>query len=606
MAVLDDIKAKIATFPRHPGVYVMRDSAGEVIYVGKAKSLRERVRNYFSGQDTRAQIQFLLQRIHDIENIVTGTEHQAFILERDLIAKYKPRYNIRLKDDKSFLSIRIDEDAEWPRLELVRRIEDDGARYYGPFSFNYELRTLLDTIKRTVPLRTCTNTVFYNRQRPCLEYQIKRCAGPCCLPVSTSLYAEWVGQAKAILEGRSAALIQELEKKMEQASAELRFEDAASIRDRITVLKNVKEGQQFVSSSGEDRDVFALYREERLVAVSVLKVRRGRIADNQNFNFSEVLVGDDEVLEATIGQYYESGREIPDEIVVSVELTNASLIADAVCERAGRRVEIVYPQRGVKVRLVGLAELNAREHFTSVFDSETRSAEISKALARLCGLKQAPRRVECIDISNLQGSDIVGALVCFYDGEPLKDKYRKYKLHIGDTPDDFASIYEVVTRRLSRGVAENDLPDLLIIDGGAGQLSKALEARDALGVSIEIVALAKERSAAEAGVHKPERVYLAGQEQPVELPLVSELTHFLKRLRDETHRFVITFHRQRRSKRAVRSVLDEIAGLNPNMRKRLLLHFGSVDKLKGQPEAEIARVGRMPLGLARKVLSRLG
>jgi excinuclease ABC subunit C len=583
----------------------MRDAQGEVIYVGKAKSLRDRVRNYFSGQDTRAQIQFLLQRMHEIENIVTGTEHQAFILERDLIAKYKPRYNIRLKDDKAFLSIRIDDKAEWPRLELVRRIEDDGARYYGPYSFNYELRTLLDTIKRAVPLRTCANTVFFNRQRPCLEYQIKRCAGPCCLPVDKGQYKEWVSQARAILEGRSATLIKELEVKMELASEELRFEDAAALRDRLEVLKNVREGQQFVSSSGDDRDVFALCREERLVAVTVLKARRGRIADSQNFTFSDVVIGDEEVLEATISQYYESGREIPDEIVINQELSNASILANSLSEKAGRRVEVTFAQRGVKARLLGLAELNAKQHFASIFDSETRYSEISKSLARICKLAQAPRRVECVDISNFQGSDIVGALVCFFDGAPMREAYRKYKLDMGDKPDDFASVFEVVRRRLERGLAEGDLPDLLVIDGGPGQLAKAVEARELLHAGIDIVALAKERSEAEVGEHKPERLYLPGESEPVPLAADSELTLFLKRIRDETHRFVITFHRARRSKRAVASVLDTIAGLGPERRGRLLRHFGSVAAIAKSAPEEVAKIGRMPLPLAAKVLKVL-
>ncbi|MBX7145325.1 MAG: excinuclease ABC subunit UvrC [Oligoflexia bacterium] len=601
---LIQLSKKVATFPRQPGVYIMRDAQGEVIYVGKAKSLRERVRSYFNGQDERAQISFLLRRVVDIENIVTGSEQQAFVLERDLIGKFKPRYNIRLKDDKEFLSIRLDENAEWPRLELVRRIQDDGARYYGPFSFSHELRTLLEVIKRVVPLRTCADTIFYNRQRPCLEYQIKRCAGPCCLPVEKDAYRRWVQQARAILEGRTDWLIKQLEHDMQRASEELRFEDAAAIRDRVDTLRNVRQGQQLVSSSGEDRDVFGLYREEQLVALAILKVRRGRISDNQNFVFREVVVSDEELLEATLGQYYEGGREVPDEVVLPCEIANVSLIKAALDERAGRAIEFCVPQRGIRQRLVGLAMLNAKEHFLSTFDSDTRATELSRSLAKFLGLAQAPRKVECIDISNFQGSDIVGALVCFFDGRPHKDGYRKYLLPSDGKPDDFGSVREVVRRRLINGRQAEDLPDLMIIDGGAGQLKAALESRDELGLSLDIVALAKERGSVvdgEGGI-KPERIYFADRKEPQPLPTSGELLNFFKRIRDETHRFVITFHRARRSKRAVRSALDGIAGVGPERRSRLLRAFGSIEQIAGAADTEVAKAGRMPLPLARKIL----
>lgn len=595
---------KIAAFPRQAGVYLMRDAAGEVIYVGKAKVLRERVRSYFSGQDERAQIAFLIRRVSDIETIVTGSEQQAFVLERDLIARYKPRYNIRLKDDKAFLSIRLDENAEWPRLELVRKIQDDGARYYGPYSFSHELRTLLEIIKRVIPLRTCPDTIFYNRQRPCLEHQIKRCAGPCCLPVEQAQYRRWVQQARAILEGRTEGLLIQLEADMQRASDELRFEDAAALRDRIETLRNVREGQQFVSSSGEDRDVFVLYREEQLVCISVLKVRHGRISDNSNFTFSDVVVSDEEILESVIGQFYEGGREIPDEVIMPLALSNLSLIKEALEARAGRKVDFQVPQRGVKARLIGLAQLNAKEHFLSTFDSDTRATELSRGLAKFLGLKQAPRKVECIDISNFQGSDTVGALVCFFDGRPLKEGYRKYLIAGAGKPDDFSAIREVVRRRLESGMADGDLPDLLIIDGGAGQLSSALQSRDELHLSLDIVALAKERGsvAADEGLTRSERVFFEGKSEPQLLPQTGELLNFFKRIRDETHRFVITFHRARRTKRAVKSKLDAISGVGPERRARLLKVFGDLDRIASAAPEEVAKAGRMPLPLAQKIL----
>lgn len=601
-----ELLSRARCLPTLPGVYLMRNAGGEVIYVGKAKDLRARVKTYFLGGDGRAQIEFLLKKVQQLETIVTDTENQAFILERDLITKYKPRYNIRLKDDKAYISIRVDKNQAWPRLEMVRRIEQDGAQYFGPYSFSYELRSLLEIIRRVVPLRTCTDTVFYNRTRPCLEYQIRRCAGPCCLPVERIQYMQWVKQACAILEGRTEGLVKDLTQQMEQASEELRFEDAALIRDRMKALQSAKQNHALVSRSADDRDVFSLYREEALATLSVLRVRLGRISDNVNFSFTDVQVSDEEILEAAITQFYESGREVPPEIILPRQLANQSMLLDALSAKHGARVEITVPQRGIKARLLSLGDLNAQQHFATSFDAASRGMELSKELAKLLKLKQVPRRIECVDISNLQGSDIVGAIVVFYDGEPDKKSYKKYTLSFQDKPDDFAAMHEVVTRRLRRGFEEGDLPDLLIIDGGPGQLSKAIQAREELKLSLEIMSLAKEKAdqgtkSAQPSSKKPERVYVEGAPEPVILHGASPVTHLLQRIRDEAHRFVITFHRRKRAKRALTSVLDGILGLGPERRRRLFKTFGSVAAMRDVPAEELARAGRMPLALAHKV-----
>ena len=602
------LRGQVAAFPRLPGVYLMKNRAGEVIYVGKAKDLRARVRTYFLGGDGRRQIAYLLQRVQAVEKIVTATEQQALVLERDLIAKYKPRYNIRLKDDSAFLSIRIDEHAAWPRLELVRTRENGGARYFGPYSFSYELRSMLEIIKRVVPLRTCADTVLYNRQRPCLEYQIKRCAGPCCLAADREQYRRWVRQAVSILEGRTDTLADELTAQMEKASAELRFEDAAALRDRLNVLTNFKAGAALVSSRGEARDVFALYREERLAALSVIKVRGGRVADSSNFSFEEVAVEDAEVLEGALLQFYERGREVPEEIVVPIELINQSMISEALSAKRKAAVEIIVPERGIKARLLDLAQLNAREHFVAVFDAETRYKELARELAVKLRLKQVPRRIECVDISNLQGSDIVGALVSFYDGVADKSAYRTYTISQEGKADDFAAISEVVGRRLESGTRDGALPDLLLIDGGPGQLAMALEARDVLGVELEMAAIAKLRVEPDVRsaeiTKKPERMYLEGEKAPLELAPADETTRFLQRVRDEVHRFVIGFHRRRRAGRVFRSVLDEIPGVGPERRARLLRTFGSLQHIAEASLEEVAKAGRMPKGLAARVLER--
>lgn len=600
------LKTIADAFPTLPGVYLMKNQDGEVIYVGKARSLRARVRSYLCGGDGRLQIEFLVSKIHDIEKIVTQSEAQAFILERDLITKYKPRYNIRLKDDKTYLSIRVDEDAEWPRLELVRKVEDDGARYFGPYAFSYELRSLLEIIKRVVPLRTCSNTVFHNRQRPCLEYQIKRCAGPCCLPVSPDEYRSWVKQAIAILEGRSEGLVRELKAKMERAAEDLRFEDAAMLRDRIDVLEATGNARPLVSQGSDSRDVFAFYREERLAVLTVFNVRNGRIADSVNYTFSDVLVSDEEFVESGLEQYYEGGREIPEEILLPLEIENLPMIEEVLRERRGAAISFSVPQRGLLARLIGLAQLNAQQHFVSTFNAETRYMELAKELGRLLKLKQVPRRIECVDISNFQGSDIMGAVVVFFEGVPDKKSYRSYRISQQDKPDDFASIAEVVQRRLRRGMEEGDLPDLLIIDGGPGQLASAIAAREQLKLSLEIVSLAKFRSEQERRDKrvdkKPERIYLEGQSEPIPLDPQSATTHFLERIRDEVHRFVIGSHRRSRSKRVFRSVLDDIPGVGPERKRRLLRAYGSVEQMKEVPPADFAKAGRMPLSLAEKIL----
>lgn len=604
------LKTIVDSFPVLPGVYIMRDGQGTVIYVGKALELRTRVRQYLGVGDGRLQIPALMERVATIENIVTASEQQAFILERDLIQKYKPRYNIRLKDDKAYYHVRIDFDAQWPRLELTRRRSEDGARYYGPFHSSADLRTALDTIKRTIPLRTCSDTVLYNRTRPCLEHQIKRCCAPCCLPIDRTAYMTLVRQAAGVLQGKVSELQADLEASMERASNELRFEDAAELRDRIETLRTLRDGQKLSTWSGDDRDVFGMYREETLAVMSLLQVRDGRLHEGKTFTFQDVAVSDAMMLEAGISQYYASiAREIPPEVVVPYLPDNTELISASLTARRGKKVEIVVPERGVRARLIELAATNAQTSFASRFNAEERYQAVAAALAKVARLKQVPRRIECVDISNFQGSDTVGAIVSFFDGEPDKQRYRKYKVAQQDVPDDFASIFEVVSRRVARGIEEGDFPDLLIIDGGAQQLAKAIEARDALGAELEIVALAKQRTMADAQgseIRKSqERLFLPGLSEPMLLGDGDVVTNLVSRIRDEAHRFVITFHRKTRSKRVISSQLDTISGVRPEARTRLLRHFGSVAAMRSASAEEIAKAGRIPKTLAAKILGVL-
>ncbi len=604
---LPGLRKLAQTFPKLPGVYIMKNTSGEVIYVGKAKELRTRVLTYFDRGDGRAQLEFLMRRVVEIDRVVTESEHQAFVLERDLIQKYKPRYNVRLKDDKAFLSIRIGNDA-WPRLELVRKVRDDGARYFGPYAFSYELRELLETIKRAVPLRSCADTVFHNRQRPCLEYQIKRCLGPCVLPVDQSHYQNLVKQAIKILEGHTKGLETELSDEMDRAATELRFEDAAAIRDRLAVLQRIGRDKTLVSHRGEMRDVWALFREGRFAVVCLLMVRNGRVSDHKNYSFDEVVISDEELLSSVLEQVYVPGREIPEQLFLSKELANREMLEEELKHRAEGKVELHVPQRGLGLRLIQLAEVNARQHYGVVFEAESNYERTAEQLALLCGLQQIPRRVECVDISNLQGSDIVAAVVSFFDGKPDKSSYRRFKIKQQGKPDDFASIYEVTKRRFFGGMQRGDLPDLMIVDGGIQQLAKAEQARGELGAPLELISLAKMRIVGYEGQeskYSQERIFTVGAEQPLLLNEGEPITKFVQQIRDEAHRFAITFHRARRGKRVLTSELDLIAGVSSEMRTRLLRHFDSIRVIAAANAADIARIGRMPLRLATKILDSL-
>ncbi len=590
-----------AEMPKSPGVYLMKAESGEVIYVGKALNLKNRVRSYFKGGDGRQQIEFLMKRVHFLEQIVTASEEQALILERDLISKYKPRYNIRLKDDKSYISVRIDKNAPWPRIELVRKVEQDGAIYFGPYPESGKLRSLLEVIRKVIPLRTCSNTVFYNRQRPCLEYQIKRCAGPCCLPVDKEQYMQWIDQAIALLQGKTTATVKSLNILMETASEELHFEEAAIIRDRIMALTEYTKNSSQGFHHAESKDYFGMQRQGAEVIIYIINVRNGRIADSENFSLNNVVISNQELTEKVIQQYYDKDRPIPDEILINHVPSELAFIKKYLKQKRGNIVEINNPKKGSKKHLLAIANLNAEQAFKSKFKAEETYARLVEELARKFKLKQIPRRIECLDISNFQGSDIVGAVVSFFDGSTDKENYRKYKISFQDKPDDFAAIHEVVLRRLKRGKTEENLPDLLIIDGGDKQLAKALEARDSIGINLDIIALAKMRSTHE----KPERVFLEGDSEPSPLDKESELTYFLQRIRDEAHRFVITFHKQKRSKRVFGSVLDNILGLGPDRKRRLLRHFGNISLIRSADVQELAKIGRMPLSMASKVKKAL-
>jgi len=607
----DQLKKLVDTFPALPGVYQMKDEKGLIIYIGKAKSLIARVRTYLAGGDGRRQIGALMERVVTIEPIVCASEEQAAILERDLIIRHQPRYNIKLKDDKALLHFRIDRTHKWPRIELTRHPRDDAADYYGPYNYSHEVRRIHEVIRHLFPIRSCSDAVLMNRTRPCLEFQIKRCVAPCCLTVDEDQYHQWVREIVALLKGRTTQLLEDLGEQEGRAASELRFEEAAIVRDRIEVLAKFSRGEQVEFHRGEHRDVWAIYREGKTVCVNVLAVRNGRVHDSSPFIVEEVEVGDEAILESAISQFYEEGREIPAEILIPISLENESMIADLLRSRRGKTPQISVPRQGSKARLLELSELNARQYFSSTVQADARYLTAAKKLATMMHLSQIPRRIECVDISNLQGTDVVGALSVFLDGAPLRREYRRYIISQQDKQDDFAGIYEVVSRRLRRAVESGELPDLLVIDGGPGQLGMALRARDELGVSLEIISIAKTRlergyRGVEA-IRKPERLFAPWSEEAIPLADNDEVTHLLAALRDEAHRHVITFHRKRRAQRLHRSALDGVPGVGAERRLRLMKEFGSVARMRKASTEDLARVGRMPKQVAfalRRALHR--
>jgi len=609
-AAAPDLEAKLDGLPPKPGVYLLKDRQGKVVYVGKAKSLRARVRSYFRGGDGRHQVPFLVQRVADLETLVTANDKEALILENNLIKQYKPRYNIRLKDDKSYVSVRVNLQDPWPRILVTRKIVKDGSRYFGPFHSASAVRDTLDTIRKVIPLRTCSDGVFRNRSRPCLEYQIKRCLAPCCLPVDGEVYREHLRQAVLLLEGKSSLLVKQLRDQMERAAEELRFEEAARLRDRVQAIEKTQERQQMLTHWGEDQDVFGLYREGGFIEVQVLFVRGGKLTGNQSYSLQDLELPDEEVLEQVLTQFYQGERYAPDEILLPVPMEDAEARADYLSERRGKRVEVLWPQRGDKVRLVQMAAENARLGFLERQDAEDKNEKMLQELQTRLHLRSAPKRIECFDIATIQGSYTVASMVTFDEGEPDKNRYRRFRVRTVEGTDDFGSMYEVLKRRFERAKRDDDYPDLLVVDGGIGQLNVALAVLKELEIdAVDAVGLAKmrtERAPFEKEVqHSEERVFLPNRKNPVVLRRNSNALWLLQRVRDEAHRFANTYHQELRRRETLHSSLDAIPGIGPGRRRRLLRFFGSVKRIREAGEEEIARVPGFSVGLARKIKQAL-
>lgn len=607
------IEEKLDSLPALPGVYLMRDGSGKVIYVGKAKELRARVRAYFRSGDGRSQIKFLLRRVEDVETLVTSNEKEALILENNLIKQYKPRYNILLKDDKSYLSIKVNVQHAWPRILATRKIVKDGSRYFGPYASAFAVRETLDIVERHFLLRTCTEHNFKNRARPCLQYQIKRCPGPCVLPVDPKEYQENLRQALLFIEGKRQELVEELRRKMQEKSVALEFEAAAKIRDQIQAVEKTVEKQRMVSHWGGDQDIFGLYREGGFIEVQVLFVRQGKLTGNQAYSLDDLEFSDAEVMESLLTQFYQGDRFAPDEILLGVELEDREVREEYLSERKGKSVSILCPQRGDKRQLLEMAVQNARQSFFERHDEEKRREKMLLELQERLRIRNYPQRIECFDISTIHGAHAVGSMVTFFNGEADKRRYRHYRIRTvraDSGGDDFAMMYEVLKRRFSRGIQEGDLPDLVVVDGGKGQLAMALAAMRELGVKdVDAAALAKMRvrpSARSPEIQRTEeRVFLPGRSNPVTLRRNSNALFLLQRVRDEAHRFAITYHKKLRTRRTLYSALDKIPGIGGARKRALLRHFGSIKRIEEATVKDLLQVPFVNAKIAQEILDTL-
>ncbi len=587
----------------------MRDASGHILYVGKAKNLRNRLRSYFSsGGDGRIHIRFLIEKIAAVETIVTDTEKEALLLENTLIKKHRPRYNINLRDDKTYVSVRLDPGEEFPSLQVVRKVRKDGARYFGPYASAGAIRNTLKEIYRIFPLRHHPIATCRSRGRPCLYFQIGQCSGPCHGLISREDYMELVAGVTALLEGREGEVRSLLQGRMDKASSELRYEEAARLRDQIAALDKSVERQKVTDTVDIDQDVFGLHREGGEVEISVLFVRRGKLTGKRSFAL-EWRLDEGMLLENFLQQFYGRDIVLPDEVLLPIALDDAAVIGEWLTDLRGKKVSVQVPQRGSKKNLIALAGRNASEAFRQRGSQEEARKNVLSEIAERLHLQQTPQRIECFDISNIQGAQSVGSMAVIVSAEPAPKEYRHYRIRTVEGSDDFASLAEVLRRRLLRGIEEQCLPDMLLIDGGKGQLSSAEQILEELGLNdqIDLVSIAKSRVKANVRgkiVEKSEeRFFLPGRKNPVLLRPGSAALFLLERLRDEAHRFAITYHRKLRKKATLKSSLEDIPGIGPGRRKQLLKHFGSLKKIKESSLDELLTVPGLPEKVARDIFN---
>ncbi len=599
------LKEKLTLLPSLPGVYLMKDSDDHVIYVGKAQNLKKRVTSYFrSPQQLDPKTAMLVKRLATFETIITATEKEALILESNLIKRHRPRYNVILKDDKRYPALRLDVQNPYPGLSIVRRIGSDGALYFGPFASAQAVRETVKIIERTFKLRKCKLREFKNRTRPCIYHQMGICMGPCSQQVDKVAYDENVRETILFLKGRTTELIKKIKNRMQQAAEHENYEKAAMLRDKMFALENILQKQVSVTTDLKDRDVLAVATSESVSVINLLMVRGGYLIGSRHFDLSGNLATESEMLSAFLRQFYDEARFIPGEILVSVLPEDAGLFEDWLGDMKGAKVIIRSPKRGDKVRLVQMAVQNAQNHLKDLVAQQASEIDLLQRLQARLRMDRLPQRIECIDNSNISGRQAVGVIVTFVDAKPQKSSYRKYRVKTVSIPDDYAYMAEVLTRRYGKPQESMPLPDLLLVDGGKGQLNVAVSVLKTLGIEnrLGIAGIAEKD---EKRGESTDKVYLPGRSNPVEFGREQDLLFFLQRIRDEAHRFAITFHRNRRRAEAMESVWDAIPGVGKERQKKLLDHFGSLEKIRAASLEELSRLPGISIRMARSIKSKL-
>jgi excinuclease ABC subunit C len=586
---MSELENKLKQLPDKSGVYLMKDSEGKIIYVGKAKVLKNRVKQYFTGVQKYAKVALMVSNIADLEYIICDTEMEALVLECNLIKKYRPYYNILLKDDKHFPYVRIDLAEPFPRVTVVRRVKNDGAKYFGPYIAAHTIRDVLDSIYKIYPLRSCKKDIpraIEKKERPCLNYEMKRCVGPCTGTISEAEYGKMVGEVIAMLGAKQNRLKSKLKAEMLEASDDQNYEKAAMLRDKIKLIDQISGKQKAGFPNLNDKDVFGVWAGENIAAAQSFLVRNGKLEHAEKFYFEYAGEEDGEILSSFLKQYYMDSFAIPKHIYVSSELPDREPMEKWLSEKKGSKVEIILPSRGDNKKLAELARKNARDAVKLKEGLNAKKQRALNNLAAAIGLAAELKRIECYDISNTQGTDSVASMVVFEEGVPSRKQYRRFKIKTVEGSNDFASMQEAVTRRLLRGLNGDagfvPLPDLIVVDGGKGQLSSAVDALASLGLEdLPLISLAK----------REEEIFVPGSSDSILLKKMSPEFRLITSLRDEAHRFAITYHRKLREARQKKSELDEIPGIGPARKKALLKAFSGLEKIK---EASIREMQSAP------------
>ena len=598
-------KARLAGLPSAPGVYLMKDANGRILYIGKARDLKKRVTFYFTRKGrTDLKTSLLKEKIASFDTILTNTEKEALILESNLIKRHRPRYNVILRDDKRYPCLRLNIKNPYPNLTIARKIKKDGTLYFGPFPSAGAVRETLKLIHKTFKIRKCKPITLKPRQRPCLNYQMGLCLGPCSRPISPEVYAGVVEEVVMFLKGRTPELIKNVRKQMESAAIQEDFEAATAHRDRLFALERTLEKQVATTTDFKDRDVLGMARQGRAALITVLFIRGGFLLGSRPFYLTDTVLSDAELVTSFLKQYYEEAPFIPGEVLLPTLPEDRALLEERLMDLKGERVRIMIPKRGEKARLVRMADQNAKKNFKEQLDAAMAKKELLDRLQRRLVLERPPERIECFDLSNIAGTEGVGSMVVFEKGKPAPAAYRKYRIRSAPGRDDYAMLSEVLTRRYKKTGTGQPLPDLLIVDGGKGQLNTAVAVLKGLGLygSFDLIGIAKrdaERGETEDKIYKP------GRKNPVSLKKYPGLLLFLQRIRDEAHRSAITYHRKRRTMTYRQSMLQEIPGIGEKRRIALLKHFGSLKRIKAAFLDDLAAVPGMTSQAAQAVSQAL-